>query len=301
MAEIYRRWLRPLTDRWVPSGLGLRAARWFTDSGGLVRLPPGSRSWPAKYGPIRGGWVRAAGASAANGVVMHLHGGGFVFGSPRSHRGMAHGISQVSGMPVFLPHYRLAPKHPFPAAADDCLAAYRELLGRGVDPASIRLVGDSAGGHLVCCLLDDIARAELPMPAAVALYSPMLDLSCSEVYERDRDVHDPFIAPAAAVGAANAYAGDTPLTDPRLDVLGSDKTGWPPVLIQSGELECLRGDSERLAKSLSSAGVDCELQVWPGQMHVFHAFSDYIPEARDAVKYAGEFLRDRPVISPEAQ
>lgn len=292
MVAIYRRWLRPLTERWVPRGLRLRAARWFTDSGGLVRLPSGSRSWRAKYGPISGAWIQASGAEAANGVVMHLHGGGFVFGSPRSHRGMAYGISRNTGMPVFLPHYRLAPQHPFPAAADDCLAAYRELLERGVDPASIRLVGDSAGGHLVCCLLGDLARERLPMPASVVLYSPMLDLSCAEVYERDAEIDDPFIAPAAAIAAARAYAGDTALDDPRLDVLGDERNGWPPMLIQCGELECLRGDSERLAKSLSSAGVDCELQVWPGQMHVFQAFSDYIPEARDAVAYAGEFLRE---------
>lgn len=291
MAAIYRRWLRPLTERWTPRGVRLRAVRWFIDSGGLVRLTRGSRAWAATYGTVHGGWVQAPHASAVNGVVLHLHGGGFTFGSPRSHRGMAHGISHASGMPVYLPRYRLAPRHPFPAAADDCLATYRALLGRGIAASDIRVTGDSAGGHLVCCLLADIARAGLPMPAAVALYSPMLDLSCSQVHERDAEVHDPFISPQAATAAARAYAGDTDLDDARMDVLGAPKAGWPPTLIQTGELECLRGDSEALAMSLSEAGVDCTLSVWPGQMHVFQAFSDYLPEAREAVAETGEFLR----------
>lgn len=291
LVGIYRRWLRPLTESWVPRGLQLRLARWFVDSGGLVRLPRGSRAWTAKYGPVRGGWVRAAEADAANGIVLHLHGGGFTFGSPRSHRGMAHGLSHGTGMPVFLPRYRLAPRHPFPAAADDCFAAYRELLDRGVAARDIRVTGDSAGGHLACCLLADIARAGLPMPAAVVLYSPMLDLSCAEARERDAAIHDPFISPVAALAAARAYAGDTDPADARMDVLACDKTGWPPTLVQSGELECLRGDSEALAKALCAAGVPCELQVWPGQMHVFQAFTDYLPEARDAVALACEFLR----------
>ncbi|MGH3435035.1 MAG: alpha/beta hydrolase [Sciscionella sp.] len=290
MARTYRRYVRPFSDRFTPRGPRLLATRRFTDSGGLVRLPRGTRVWKARYGPIRGVWIQARHASSRNGLLVHLHGGGFVFGSARSHRGMAYALSSASGMPTFLPEYRLAPRHPFPAAADDCLAAYRALIDHNVTGGRIRLSGDSAGGHLVCGLLGDIRRHGLPMPAATALFSPMLDLRCTEVVERDLACDDPFISPSAAFASAAAYAGTTPLDDPRLDVLNADKAEWPRTLIQTGELECLLGDSERLAKSLDAAGVACELQVWPGQMHVFQAF-DFIPESRAAIRYTGDFLR----------
>jgi acetyl esterase/lipase len=204
---------------------------------------------------------------------------------------MAARISAATGLPVLMPDYRLAPEHPFPAAADDALAAYRWLLGEGYDPQRIVVGGDSVGGHLTAGLLADIAAERLPMPSAAIMLSPFLDLTGSELVARDTAQRDPFVPPAYAQWCGQIYAGATSLSHRRLDVLKSRKRGWPPVLIQVGDTECLLGDSERMAESLRRSGVYCELQLWPGQVHVFHWFTPLLPEANAAIRQIGEFVR----------
>jgi acetyl esterase/lipase len=239
----------------------------------------------------RGLWVAARNADEAAGVILYLHGGGFVFGGTRTHRHLLAALSVASGLPGLLLDYRRAPEHPFPAAADDAVAAYRWLLDQGFTPDRIVLAGDSAGGHLTAGLLADLHRRKLPMPAAAMLLSPFLDLTGAELDRRDAARRDPFAPPARARECGLAYAGEYAFTHRRLDVLRGDKRRWPPVLIQVGDTECLLGDSERLAAVVQAAGGHCELQVWPGQVHVFPAFYPLIPEGRQAIRYAGSFLR----------
>jgi epsilon-lactone hydrolase len=282
--------VRPAADRWVPRGMQLLAMRRFIESASLRRLPTGTRVWAARYGGVRGMWVQAAGASIANGMVLHLHGGGFTFGSPRSHRGLAWSLSRKTGRLVFLPDYRKAPEHRYPAAADDCLSVYEALVERGIPAERIALSGDSAGGHLVACLLGDIARARLPMPGRAVLFSPWLDLSGDLSAVRDKVRRDPFLAPSGIVACRYAYLGERDPNEERLDVLKSDKTGWPPVLIQVGDTECLLEDARQLAASLQAAEIRHELQEWPGQIHVFQAFAAVLPEAREAIRYVAGFL-----------
>jgi acetyl esterase/lipase len=234
--------------------------------------------------------VQAQGASVANGILLHLHGGGFVFGSSRSHRGFAVILSRRTGRPVFLPDYRLAPEHPYPAAADDCLAVYRTLLDRGISAAGIAVSGDSAGGHLAACLLADLKRHDLPMPSHAVFFSPWLDLSGELAEGRDRVRRDPFVAPSAIQKCRRAYLGDRNPRAERPDVLAADKSGWPPALIQVGDTECLLEDARRLADSLRAAGVACELQEWPGQVHVFPVFANLVPEGRKAIRYVADFV-----------
>lgn len=296
LARFLSRVARPVAERSAPRGQRLRTLRRFSDSAGLRRLPSGTRAWPARYGRrdeprFRGVWIQADTASAGNGVLLYLHGGGFVFGSPRSHRGVAHALSRRARVPAFLLDYRRAPEHPFPAAADEAVAAYKMLLARGVAADRILVAGDSAGGHLTACLLADLVAEGLPLPAATALFSPFLDLTCDEAFRRDAEHRDPFVPPSYARKCAVAYAGGRALDDPRLDVLGMDKSGWPPMLIQTGGTECLLGDSEAMAKSMAAAGATCELQVWPGQVHGFSVFAGLLPEARTALRNAGTFLR----------
>lgn len=286
------RYVRPVTDAWTPSGVQLRLMRGVTDGAGLIRSPFGVRVQQVRGGPVRGMWVRAAGASPARGVVLYAHGGGFVFGSPRARFGLAKRLSAAAGLAVFVLKYRLAPEHPFPAAADDVLAAYRWLLAQGFPPRSITLAGDSAGGQLVASLLNDLVIAGEPMPTAAALFSPVLDLSGDGALRRDTARPDPLIGAVSGARCLRAYLGDVPLTHPRLAILDADKRGWPPILIQAGDTECLLGDSERMAASLAAADVLCELQVWPGQVHVFQSLARYLPEARAALTKAGAFLRD---------
>jgi acetyl esterase/lipase len=152
------------------------------------------------------------------------------------------------------------------------------------------VVGDSAGGHLTAGLLADLNRKRMAMPAAAVLFSPFLDLTAAGLDERDAARRDPFVPPVRARECGRSYAGQFAPTHRRLNVLEGNKRRWPPILIQVGDTECLLGDSERLAEALWSAGVHCELQVWPGQVHVFPAFFPVIPEGRLAIRYVGKFL-----------
>jgi monoterpene epsilon-lactone hydrolase len=272
-----------------PGSTPLRVVREAFDAVGRAPLPIGTRIKHVTPGGVPGLLVSAKGTQTSPGVLLYLHGGGFVCGSPRTHRQLAARISASAGLPVLLLDYRLAPEHPFPAAAEDALTAYRWLLSEGY--TQILVGGDSAGGHLTACLLADIAEAKLPMPDAAILLSPFLDLTGSELADRDAILRDPFIPPEYALWCGKAYAGEM-LSHARLDVLKVRKHGWPPVLIQVGDTECLLGDSERMAESLNRDGGYCELQVWPGQVHVFHWFAPFLPEANAALRHIGDFVRE---------
>jgi monoterpene epsilon-lactone hydrolase len=294
--------LRPLGDRMsITSWPQRRMVREMFDTVGFTPLPRGTRVKPVADGDVRGLWLHGRNTDPANGIVLYLHGGGFVFGSRRTHRHLAAAISVTTRRPVFLVDYRHAPEHPFPAAANDVLAAYRWLLRTGHAPDSITVMGDSAGGHLTAGLLADLSRRRIPMPAGAVMFSPFLDLGCAEVVERDAVRRDPFVPPQRAIECGRSYAGDYALTNRRLNVLGASKRRWPPVLIQVGDTECLLGDSERMAESIRSAGGHCELQVWPGQVHVFPAFYPLIPEGRAAIRYVGQFVRGAgaPVVADQ--
>ncbi|RZS37889.1 acetyl esterase/lipase [Herbihabitans rhizosphaerae] len=286
--------LRVLLENAPYNGLTRRLVREAFDRFGGGPVPRGATIRPIAEtfddNPVRGLWITAREADPAAGVMLYLHGGGYVFGSPNSHRRHAVRMSATSGLPVLSLDYRKAPEHPFPAAPDDALTAYQWLLARGYAPSQIVVAGDSAGGHLAATLLGDLSRKRMPMPAAAVFLSPWTDLTCAELPDRDKECRDPYIPPSRALECAIGYAGDTPMTHPRLNVLSSNKRRWPPTLIQVGARECLLGDSERLAKSISDAGAPVELQVWPGQVHVFQALAPLISEGRAAMRYVGEFL-----------
>ncbi|SDC87586.1 alpha/beta hydrolase [Actinokineospora iranica] len=295
LARFLIRSIRPIGDRITLQGGQLRFVREAFDATGITPLPRGTKvravSEPHGYGDVTGLWVCARDADESAGAILYLHGGGFVFGSLRTHRHLAACLSQTSGLPVLLLDYRRAPEHPFPAAADDALAAYRWLLDQGYPANRLVVAGDSAGGHLTAGLLADLTRQRMVMPGAAVLFSPFLDLTCADLDERDAACRDPYIPPDRAREAAAHYAGEFGVAHPRLAVLKGSKRRWPPMLIQAGDTECLLGDSERMAAAMRRAAAHCELQVWPGQVHAFPAFSALVPEGRLAIRYAGEFLR----------
>ncbi|HTK63756.1 MAG TPA: alpha/beta hydrolase [Pseudonocardia sp.] len=295
LAAVLSRTLRAWTDARQPQGQDLARLRRFNDLLPLDPLPRCAARWPDTDVP--GDWVAPTGVIPGDGVLLYLHGGGFVFGSPRSHRGLAYRLSAASGLAAFVPYYRLAPEHPFPAAADDVLAAYRVLLDRGVSPERIALAGDSVGGHLVASVLVDAVREGLPLPAAAVMMSPALDCTGAGLAARDAVRRDPMLSHTFGTGCGLAYLGSTPSSHPRLDVLGAAKVGWPPLLIQVGDTEVLLGDAQRMHRSATGAGVACELQVWPGQVHVFQAFARFVPEARAAITEVGGFLRRHVPVS----
>lgn len=291
LAQLLMNGLRPIADRMhITRNPQLRVVRDAFDAVGLTPTPRGTKITTVTDSHLRGVWISGRGADASAGVLLYLHGGGFVFGSQRTHRHFVAALSSASGRPALLLDYRRAPEHPFPAAADDAVAAYRWLLAQGYSPEKITVLGDSAGGHLTAGLLADLSRRRLPMPAAAVMFSPFLDLTCPELDDRDASRRDPFVPPARARECGRSYAGEYAMTHRRLNVLGANKRRWPPVLIQVGDTECLLGDSERMAQSIRAAGGHCELQVWPGQVHVFPAFYPLLPEGRAAIRYVGQYL-----------
>jgi acetyl esterase/lipase len=284
---------RAMQERIRPGGPSLRLYRLLIAAIALSARPPaGGTATSVRYTDgVRGRLVTPRDADPANGILMWVHGGGFVSGLPRLEQQIAAAYGETARIPTFLPRYRLAPEHPFPAAADDLLAAYRNLLGQGFPADRIRVAGMSAGGGLVTGLLGDIDRAGLPMPAAMLLVSPVLQLSAESIRRRDAEQPDPCTSPGFIERTNKAYAGDTPLTDPRLNYLDADMRTWPPTLIQLGEPECLVPEAEQLGAALRAAGVRCEVQVWPGQVHGFPGMgARRVPEAKAAVEYGQRFL-----------
>ncbi|MFC8386375.1 alpha/beta hydrolase [Nocardia sp. NPDC057272] len=239
---------------------------------------------------MTGMWVAGTGRGGRSsaGVTLYLHGGGFVVGSSQSHYGVVKRLSEASGMPILVPDYRRAPEAVFPAAVDDALAAYRWLISEGYSPDRIRLAGDSAGGYLVAALLCELRRRRLPMPVGALLMSPLFDLNI----DRAARTWDPLIPLGFGNACICAFLGETDASDPRVDVLTADKSGWPPTLIQIGSTEFLLPEAEAMAATFDAAGVPCEVQVWRGQVHVFQAMARVLPVARTALSRGGAFLRD---------
>ncbi|MCD0452252.1 alpha/beta hydrolase [Actinocorallia sp. API 0066] len=224
----------------------------------------------------------------ADGAVLYLHGGGYILCSPQTHRPLTTRLALDNGLPVLVPHYRLAPEHPFPAALEDALAAYQWLLDRG--HSKIIVAGDSAGGHLAASLAGEINRSGLPEPAGIVLYSPWVDLSCELSVPADKEVKDAFLSPFAARRVGRLVAGAE--TDPRLHLLGADWGALPPVLIQVGGAEVLRPEAEELARLLTAAGGRVDLEVWAGQMHVFQLLNRILPDADAAMRRTAEFVAE---------
>ncbi len=294
--------VRPLLEVGHHSRLALKVARPLIDKAAAHQgTSAGITVSNLRSNGIRGLWLDNPEAEDAGRVILYLHGGGFVGCSPDTHKGLASGLCKTSGSSALVLDYRLAPEHPFPAAADDALTAYQMLLTRGYDPSLITLAGDSAGGHLVSRLLADLDERGLPMPAGALLLSPFLDLTGEKAFAADKEHRDPFIFPKGAEWSGRAYAGRLAPNDPHLDVLAKDKRRWPTTLIQVGDTECLLPDSERMANSLAQAGVPVTLQIWPGQVHVFQAFPSMTPEAKAAVREAGQFLRAVTSLAATAQ
>ncbi|MBW8485018.1 alpha/beta hydrolase [Actinomadura parmotrematis] len=280
---------------------GIRTARSGVDAASLL-LRPSSRvmikplddpgvEQDGERRRVRGEWVVSReGERGRAGAILYLHGGGYVVCSPRTHRPITSRLAVDTGLPVLVPRYRLAPEHPFPAPLEDAVAAYEWLLARGVPASGIVIAGDSAGGHLAASLTGEICRTGLPRPAGTVLFSPWADLTCELSTQAQRLARDPYISASAARRVARLVVGSGDFADPRLALLTCPWSETPPILIQVGGAEVLRGDSEALHRALTEAGNDCELQVWKGQMHVFQILNRVLPEASAAMRETARFV-----------
>jgi len=258
----------------------------------FVKIPSGVDIQPVTIGSLPAEWIRPTG-EPLDGAVLYLHGGGYTMGSIRTHRALAAQIAIASQTPILIVDYRLAPENPFPAALEDAVQAYRYLLEGGIPTEKIILAGDSAGGGLAVAATLSLRDGGEPLPGGIVCISAWLDLTMSGESVSTCARADPLISLEASRWHAGMYAGGRDPGAPLLSPVFADLAGFPPLLIQVGEHEILRSDSQRLAEKARGAGVPVELEVWDGMFHVWHMAAGYLPEADQAIARIGEFIKVR--------
>lgn len=224
-----------------------------------------------------------------NGVILFVHGGGFQIGSVVSHAEMVGRLVDLSGRDALLFNYRLAPEYIFPAALDDTMAAYEFLLESGYTPRDIALVGDSAGANLILGLIQNFKKSARTLPSHLCLMSPWTDMQFRGDSYVTRSAVDPIHQKKMLERSARTYLGEHDPKDPLVSPLNGDVSGFPPTLIQVGDLETVLSDAEDFAALLKREGVFCKLQVWPDMIHVFQQFPQ-LPQANEAIAEIAEFL-----------
>jgi acetyl esterase/lipase len=234
-------------------------------------------------------------------AIVYCHGGGYVMGTVQAHRGLCSHLARAARARVLSVDYRLAPENRFPAAVNDALAAYRFTLAEGYAPESVALGGDSSGGGLVLGTLVALRDDGDPLPGAAICLSPWTDLSLTgESIESRRD-QDPMVRASVLELMAQAYLGDADPRTPTASPLFADLTGLPPLLVQVGTAELLLDDARRIAERADAAGVDVTLDIWDDMIHVWQAFADFLPEAREAIARIGAYVDERLSAPPSAR
>jgi len=275
------------------SDLGVHELRAGLESfAATIPAPDGTRCRSVVADTVPCEWVTGPGA-ADDRMVVYLHGGSYVLGSIATHRSLVARLSEVCGATALVVGYRLAPEHPFPAALDDALEAYRWLLGRGADPARVVVAGDSAGGGLAAAMLVALRDGDVPLPAAAVLLSPWVDLEGTGASLLANADADPMIELHGLRRAAAAYLDGADPRTPLAAPLYADLTGLPPVLIQVGGREALLDDSVRFFERARAAGVEVYLDRWDEMIHVWQAFAPLLPEADAALERVGAFVSAR--------
>jgi acetyl esterase/lipase len=238
-------------------------------------------------GGISGWWAKPA-RRQKNAAIIHVHGGWFNFGTARAYRNLVGHIASSAGADAFIPDYRLAPEHPFPAAVKDVEACCRGLVDNEID--KIAVVGDSAGGNLALVLLS-IVRDIAPV-AAVAI-SPVTDLTLtSESYETRAEA-DPYFTKSQVAGLVASYLGHADPKNPLASPLYGDLSDLPPIRVHVGDDEVLLDDSRRYVERAVAADVDAELEVWMGMPHGFVTGVGQFEAARQSLNAIGAFLTQR--------
>lgn len=260
-------------------------ARYFAPDDSVAREP-------VDCDGVRAEWIRVP-ESRPGRVVFYLHGGSFAFRFPNAHAAFAARLCRRLGARALLPDYRLAPEHPFPAAPDDCQAAYRWLLASGADPRSVVIVGDSAGGNLALVTLHRTLRAHQVVPSCAVLLSPAVDCTLQSRSIVDNDGCDPMLSLSNLLVLRRQYVPSPELyTQPDVSPLFADFTGFPPLFLQAGSSEILRDEAVRTAERAHAAGVDVELELWPEAPHAFQ-MATFLPEAAQAIDKIVAFIAAR--------
>ena len=257
------------------------------------REPKGVQFIEVDAGGVPSAWLVPEGYDG-NVRVLHLHGGGYAGGDINTHRCYAGCLAQVSGAAVLVPHYRLAPEDPFPAALDDGLAAWRYLLASGPEGAGQAqkniIGGDSAGGGLSLAVMMALRDAGEQLPDGASLLSPWADLVCEGPRMKNRSRADLLVAQDWLKACAEVYGVGVDHADPRLSPVNGDFSGLPPIDIQVGDAEVLLGDSELIVERAKAAGVNVTCEVWPEMLHIWQVLWPFIPESQQSIEKTSKFI-----------
>jgi len=254
-----------------------------------IQVPEGLEWTTMNVDGVRCEWMTPPNAPK-NAALLYYHGGGGVLGLYKLSRNMPGHISLRCNLRTFLPDYRLAPEHPYPAGLDDCVTAYRWLLAKGFPAKRIVMAGDSMGGDLVICTLLRLRDAGVPLPAAAVCVSPNTDPTCSGRSMRTNAWRDAVLSPKFARTMMSLYVGGHALDDPYLAPLKADLRSLPPMLIQAGAWEILLDDSKRFSERARAAGVDLKLEIWPNMWHDWHWSAPDLTEANLAIDRIAEYV-----------
>jgi epsilon-lactone hydrolase len=240
---------------------------------------------------LPGEWSIVPGSEASR-VLLFLHGGGYCSGSILSHRRMVTEAGRAAGMRTLAVGFRLAPEHPFPAAFDDAMRAWRFLRKLGIAAERIAIAGDSAGGGLTVALINHLRKVRETGPACAWLVSPWTDLTLSGSTLATKDAVDPLIHKAYLKELVDAYLpAGMDRKDPRVSSLYADLKGLPPLLIQVGSAETLLADATRFAAAAGAAEVAVRLEIWPQMIHAWPLWNARLEPGRRAIANAGAFIR----------
>ena len=243
-------------------------------------------SQPVAMGEATGRWIMPAGAQQGA-IILYFHGGGFIAESRAIYGALLAAIGRAAGARGLMVDYRLAPEHPFPAAPDDCFAAWNWMLSTGFDPARVVFAGDSSGGNLVLVTAMRARDEGLPLPAAMVLMSPVLDLTFSGASFARNDGVDPMFRAGTARRIQDWYAPGFDLADPRISPLFGRTDGLPPTQMHVGSSEILLDDTLRYAARAPNSLA----AVWHGMPHVFPAIRG-LADGDRAIAEMGDFIRE---------
>ncbi len=237
-------------------------------------------------------WVSAPGANP-NRQALYLHGGGYVIGSPNSHRLLAYNIAKAMDGRCLVLDYRMAPEDPFPAAVDDSVAAWAWMLEQGGNPARMSIMGDSAGGGLTIATQVALKQRGMQLPACSVCISPWTDLEGTGDSIKSKADVDPMVKEEGLHNYSALYRAGADPRDPLASPLYADVSGLPPMLIQTGTAEILMDDSTRFAEKARAQGVDVTLELWDDMPHIWHIFAPMLSEGADAIAKLGAWTRER--------